>query len=46
MSDPEATDTNWKARALGALEWAKAHPGVTIPLISFMAGVVLGAVVF
>ncbi len=46
MSDPEATDTNWKSRAGAALEWAKTHPGVTIPLLCFMAGVVLGAVVF
>ncbi len=44
--DPEATDTNWKARAGAALAWAEAHPGVTIPLICFMAGVVLGGLLF
>ncbi len=46
MSDPEATDTNWKSRAAGALEWAKDHPGVTIPVLCFMAGVVLGGWIF
>lgn len=46
MTDPEATDTNWKTRAASALAWAEDHPGVTIPLLSFMAGMVVGAVVF
>ena len=38
MSDAEATDTKWKARARKFGDWAMAHPGVVIPVIAFFAG--------
>lgn len=40
------TVTNWRSRFALALAWAKAHPGVTIPLLAFLTGAVVGAWVF
>lgn len=43
MSDPEQTDTNWKARAALALQWAKVHPLVLSHAAAFAAGLLIGA---
>ena len=43
MSDPEATTPNWKARTAG---WLKTHPEFTIPAITFLCGLILGAILF
>ena len=37
---------DWKAKATEAFIWAKEHPGFTVPLFTFFAGVIVGAVVF
>ncbi len=46
MSDPEATDTNWKAKGAAAVSWMRLHPDITIPIACFIAGAILGALVF
>ncbi len=43
MSDPEATQTNWRSRAAQAWGWAVAHKALTIPLAAFVLGAVVGA---
>ena len=43
MTDPEKTDTNWKARAATAWDWARAHKDITIPVATFLFGMALGA---